>query len=308
MVLLCVSEGGKKVKKITYIFILIILFFSSFGGTYLYLSEKYHTMPVFLNQTNQTQERTSNSDNLNKSSSDDNMSLTKSVNIKKVKDRSIFNKEVFLTFDDGPSINTLKILKILDDNNVKATFFVIGSNVDAHPNLVKAEYKDGMTILNHSYTHNYSMYKSIETCIADFNRCNVSVKNAIGTDLLPYIRFPGGSDNKVSDSKTMNNIRNEFISKGMEYIDWNSDAGDADKGLVSTGTIEHNLLKQLGSTNFAVTLMHDSPAKTTTVEALPAVIYYLKKQGFVFRTFADLTPTEEKKMVRERIIDRGTNK
>ena len=295
-------------KRITCVFILIILFFSSFGATYLYLSKKHHTIPVFSDQTNETQESTSNSNNLRKSSLDNNMNLERLINIKNVKDRSIFSKEVFLTFDDGPSINTLKILKILNNNNVKATFFVIGSNVDAHPELVKAEYKDGMAILNHSYTHDYSMYKSIETCVADFNRCNVSVKNALGIDLLPYIRFPGGSDNKVSNSKIMNNIRNKFISKGMEYIDWNSDAGDADKVLVSTGIIEHNLLRQLGSTNFAVILMHDAPGKTTTVEALPAVINYLKKQGFVFRTFADLTPAEEKKMIKERIIDRGINK
>lgn len=243
----------------------------------------------------------------NKSDSKIDNSPSKVVVNKTVEDKALFNKEVFLTFDDGPSTNTSKILKILDDNKIKATFFVIGSNVDEYPDLVKAEYKAGMTILNHSYSHNYSMYKSIDACMSDFSKCDEAIRKAIGSEPLKFIRFPGGSDNTVSQAKMMNNIRNEFIAKGMEYADWNIDSGDADKVKVPKATIENNIIRQFGSTNFAVALMHDAPAKTTTVDALPAIIDYLKKNGYVFRTFSDLTPTEEKEMKTKRIVDRGGN-
>lgn len=279
-------------RKVTYIFIFIFIFFGSAGSSYFYFYEKNHSA--------------SNNIVLGKNKLD--VKIQDDTQDKIVNDRPLFSKEVFLTFDDGPSVNTLKILKILDDNNVKATFFVIGDNVDKYPELIKAEYNDGMTIINHSYTHQYSMYKSVQSAMADFNKCNVSIKNAIGLTPLPYLRFPGGSDNTVSYSKIMKDIRDEVAAKGIEYIDWNVDSGDADSFRVAAGTIDNNLLKQLSNKNFAVTLMHDAPAKTTTVEALPVIIDYLKKQGFVFRTFADLTQTEEKEMIREKIIDRGISK
>ena len=310
---------GVKMKKIIFILVLIIFIFIQVGTQYFYLS-KTPTSKTILSSNNDKVEnitltsiKNSNGDkpsNSNDSNQNiqDTRNLPNPINRNIVEDKPLFNKEVFLTFDDGPSANTPKILKILNESNIKATFFVVGKNVDANPDAVRAEYKDGMTILNHSYTHEYSMYKSIESTRSDFDKCNVSIKNAIGIEPLSFIRFPGGSDNQVSTSKMMASIRNETVATGIEYIDWNTNSGDADKPLVQVGTIEHNLLNQLGNTKFAVTLMHDASGKATTVEALPAIIDYLKKQGYVFRTFADLTPTEEKEMINRKIINRGANK
>jgi peptidoglycan/xylan/chitin deacetylase (PgdA/CDA1 family) len=226
----------------------------------------------------------------------------------KTQDRPLYSKEVFLTFDDGPSTNTLKILKILDENNVKATFFVVGENVDKHPDLVKAEYSDGMSIMNHSYSHEYSNYKSIEAFMADFDKCNTAIKNAIGVEQQRFLRFPGGSDNQVSNHQVMASIRNAVVAKGIGYVDWNTSSGDAASVTVPTKDIEIKLLNQLSTSNFSVILMHDVSSKTTTVEALQTVINYLKKEGFVFRTFNNLTPTEEKEMIKRGIINRGANK
>ena len=64
-------------------------------------------------------------------------------------------KTAYLTFDDGPSENTEAILKILKDNNVKATFFVLGTRVNAMPEMVKRAYQEGHYIANHGYSHNY---------------------------------------------------------------------------------------------------------------------------------------------------------
>lgn len=233
---------------------------------------------------------------------------SKPDNPKIIEDKPLYPKEVFLTIDDGPSANTLKILKILDDNNVKATFFVIGKNVEAHPELVKAEYNDGMSVQNHSYTHDYAMYKSVESTLDEFSKCSNSIKNAIGIDGNRFIRFPGGSDNTVSNAQTMKNIRNAVVDKGMEYIDWNVSSGDGASGVVPVDTIKNNLISQFSNRSFAVALCHDVQSKITTVEALPTVIDYLKKQGYVFRTFNDLTPTEEKEMIKQRIINRGYGK
>ncbi|MDP4177861.1 MAG: polysaccharide deacetylase family protein [Bacillota bacterium] len=221
-----------------------------------------------------------------------------------VKDGPLYPKEVFLTFDDGPSANTDKILKILKDNNVKATFFVVGQNAQNYADFLKQEYNDGMCIIAHSYTHKYSIYQSIDTYMADLDECNDVIKKITGADTLPFTRFPGGSDNKVSNSDTMSNIRKAVNARKIDYVDWNVVSGDAESALVPAETLKNNLFSQLADVNFAVILMHDAPNKTTTVDSLPALIDYLKKQGYVFRTFSELTPTEKSTMIKKRIMNR----
>ncbi len=232
-------------------------------------------------------------------------SVLKSFNNKVLNDVPLFPKEVFLTFDDGPSSNTPKLLKILDEKNVKATFFIIGKNADTYPAIVRAEFNDGMSIVNHSYSHQPSIYNSVEECVQDFNRCSTAIKNITGIEPLPFVRFPGGSDNKSSNPEIMKNIRNTFAGQGIDYVDWNISSGDAATATVPAAVIADNLMKQLSGKHFSIILMHDAPTKTTTVEALPGVIDYLKKEGFVFRTFNNLTAAEEKKMITQKIINRG---
>ncbi len=286
-----------KVKKVYYIFALMICFiFPAIISDY-YFQNKNQNKPIHM--SNKTQKEIDEKKNI---------SVAAIAKVDAVEDRPLFEKEVFLTFDDGPSINTQKILKILDRYNIKATFFVIGSNVEEYPNFIKAEDNDGMCIINHSYTHQYSMYKNIEQCIADFDKCSASIKKVTGKEPPPFIRFPGGSDNRVSNFDTMKSIRKAFVQKGIKYVDWNTSAEDAESISVPVSKIENNLFNQLYNSSFAVVLMHDAPAKTTTVDALPSVIEYLLKKGFKFRTFSDLTPTEEREMIKERIINRDVDK
>ena len=90
-------------------------------------------------------------------------------------------KRAFLTFDDGPSSVTPTILDILKQENIKATFFVLGSRVDAMPDMVKRIYDEGHYIANHGYSHQYqSIYQSPQTVLDEYNNCNNSVRNAIG--------------------------------------------------------------------------------------------------------------------------------
>ncbi|MDP4089712.1 MAG: polysaccharide deacetylase family protein [Bacillota bacterium] len=232
---------------------------------------------------------------------------TKTGTSQVVVDKPLAPKEVFLTFDDGPSVNTQKILKILNDKGVKASFFVLGRNAERYPDLIKAENEAGMAILNHSYSHDYSMYKSVDICMEDFSKSEKILNEILGTHSSNFIRFPGGSDNKVSNANTMKDIRDTFVSKGMAYVDWNISSADAAAALVPSETIKSNVINQLSHKSFGVVLMHDAGAKTTTVDALPEIVDHLIAQGFVFRTFNDLTPAEEKEMIKTRIVDRGAS-
>lgn len=225
--------------------------------------------------------------------------------VSQIADRPLYAKEVFLTFDDGPSsVNTYKILNILKENNVKATFFIIGKMAEQYPDRLRAVKTAGMSIQNHSYSHDYKMYKSIENCESDFIKANEVFKKLIDKDSTEFIRFPGGSDNTVSGSITMANIRRDILSKGIHYVDWNVSSTDASPTLVPTDRIVQIVTESCRYRSFAVVLMHDEDSKTTTVQALPQVIKYLKDRGFVFRTFDDVTPTELKEMIKERVADR----
>lgn len=235
------------------------------------------------------------SDNMVKSNKKDN----------KVNTVSLYPKEAYLTIDDGPSTaNTEKILKILKDNDVKATFFLIGRNVDANPNLVKEEYDAGMCILPHSYYHDYpKVYKSVDAYMQDLNMCIDSIKKASGAEVLPFTRFPGGSDNTVSYGN-MKAIRQAVRNKGFDYVDWNVSSADAAPYYVEAKRIENNIVSESKGKSMVVILMHDAADKKTSVEALPNFIKELKDEGFVFRTFNDITPEEKQTLIKIRVIDR----
>ncbi len=119
-------------------------------------------------------------------------------------------KRAFLTFDDGPSKNTKEILDILKENDIKATFFVLGCQVEVFPETTKRIYDEGHYIANHGYSHIYSsIYQSPEQVLVEFNQCNQIVANAI--EIPEYnshlFRFPGGSvRRKICEFKERCNI------------------------------------------------------------------------------------------------------
>ena len=200
-------------------------------------------------------------------------------------------KKAYLTFDDGPSANTAKILDILDRYNVKATFFVI------YRKGYEATYKDivkrGHTLALHSYTHQYSkIYKSTTAYFDDLNKLSDYLYDLTGVRCT-IMRFPGGGSNTVSRSYCrgiMSTLISEVQKKGYRYYDWNVDSGDADDNRVRTSTLVSNIKKRCGSQKEAIILMHDSPSKTTTVEALPDIIKYLQSKGYVLLSITEQTP------------------
>ncbi len=105
-------------------------------------------------------------------------------------------KSVALTFDDGPDEeSTPKILQILKDKNVKATFFVIGKKAEKYPELIRQIDEDGHTIANHSYSHNYLIaFFSTKRLKADLVRCNEVISGIIDKSPL-FFRPPFGVTN-----------------------------------------------------------------------------------------------------------------
>lgn len=90
-------------------------------------------------------------------------------------------KVAYLTFDDGPSSNiTPKVLDVLKEEGVKATFFVLGQNVKTHPEQLKRIYEEGHYIANHSYTHKYSkIYASVDALLEEFNDTEAEIKKVL---------------------------------------------------------------------------------------------------------------------------------
>lgn len=194
-------------------------------------------------------------------------------------------KICYLTFDDGPSENTLKILKILEQYKIKATFFVIDTPQN-NINYVKKIHEAGHVIGLHSKSHNYAqIYKSTSAYFADLKAISDTVKKLTGVE-SKIIRFPGGGSNTTSKKHCtgiMTKLAKATAEKGYSYYDWNVDSGDANGKNVSYTRIRDNVLSQAKGKKEICVLMHDSAAKTTTVDALPYIINGLIEQGFTFK-------------------------
>lgn len=197
------------------------------------------------------------------------------------------DKIVYLTFDDGPSANTQKILDILDVYGAKATFFVTGTN-QGYNHLIKAAHDRGHTIALHTYCHDYAkVYASTDAYFDDLNKVGQMVKNIIG--FVPkYVRFPGGSSNTVSRKYCpgiMSALSKELVARGYQYYDWNGDSTDASGNNVPVSKLIANATSSK-SNNINI-LFHDTAAKNTTVQALPAIIENYLARGYRFEAISD---------------------
>ena len=199
-------------------------------------------------------------------------------------------KQIFLTFDDGPSSNiTPQILDILKENDVKATFFVLGSSVDLHPELVKRAYDEGHFIANHGYTHKYSaIYETPQTVLDEYNQTNNSVQNAIGVKNYNshLFRYPGGSAGGPH-AAVKEEAKGLLQSNGITFTNWNCLTGDAE-GKNTVDDQWNYLLETAGTRTSLVILMHDAGDKQNTVELLPRIIKYYKEQGYEFKSYYDI--------------------
>ena len=199
-------------------------------------------------------------------------------------------KRAFLTFDDGPSQNTETILQILEQYQVKASFFVLGTQVEKKPELVKRIYEQGNFIGNHGYSHNYSaIYSSPQAVLDEYNHTNSLIQQALGDSNFNshLFRFPGGlAGGKYADIK--NQAKDLLEQNEIFQVNWNALTGDSEKAKPIPEELMTNLQKTTEGKNSVVILMHDSATKKVTADILPQVIEYLKSQGYEMKTFYDI--------------------
>lgn len=202
-------------------------------------------------------------------------------------------KIVFLTFDDGTSTTvTPQVLQILDKYNVKATFFLVGKNIEDGGNeakeLVKKEFNSGHAIGNHSYSHNYNIlypdrHLNLDSFKSDYDKNSELLKSILGDDFSTRVlRCPGG----YMSWKGMGELDGYLNDNNMTYIDWNALSGDAEGKKKNADELAQHAIETSKDKEIVVLLMHDTYGKEETVKSLPKIIEYFKNNGFEFKTLA----------------------
>lgn len=208
---------------------------------------------------------------------------------KKVNVKQTARKVVYLTFDDGPSVHTRHVLDILQKENIKATFFVLGQQAQKHKKLLQRMVKEGHAIGNHSYNHHYNqLYGNFENFWWQVKRTDEVIRKIIGFS-PKLVRAPGGTF--LNFDKQYFNLLQQA---GYLVYDWHVDSEDSKYRGISARKIVQAVRKGklLPET---VVLFHDGKGHGETVKALPPIIRYYKKQGYMFAVLSpDVQPVQFK--------------
>lgn len=203
-----------------------------------------------------------------------------------IADDALAEKEgntVYLTFDDGPSRNTEKLIDILEEKEIRATFFVIGENMtESGLECLKQYSQAGHVIGLHSYSHDYNkIYSSVEAFLEDYNKLFELIVKETGVTPQIY-RFPGGSCN-IYGKKIIEEIKSEMERRGFTYYDWNI-SGEDSVGTPTAHSIKKNIFNNIEKVKNPVILLHDSPINELTISIVPEIIDALLEKGYVFDT------------------------
>lgn len=198
-------------------------------------------------------------------------------------------KIAYLTFDDGPSKTvTPLILDLLKAENIRATFFVLGSRAELYPELLQREYNEGHYIANHGYSHMYSsIYASPESVLEEYNKTEDTIRKALNNNYESHLfRFPGGSSGGVYKDVKAQAI--ELLAQNdIAHVNWSALTNDA-VGRPTKESMMEQLKATVGEKKVALILMHDAGDKILTYEILPEVIQYLRDNGYEFGHIGDL--------------------
>lgn len=201
----------------------------------------------------------------------------------RVTEKDLPEKVVFLTFDDGPSRNTVRILDTLKEYNVCATFFVIGENLtEEGVKIAKRALEEGHMLGMHTETHRYeAIYHSVDSFLRDYDKLAARFVEEFGECPAIY-RFPGGSY-----SAYINPIKEELKEKlgqrGFLGYDWNV-SGEDSVGTPTAASIRSNILDVIATREQPIILLHDSPCSDLTAEVLPEILEKLIAEGYTFMT------------------------
>ncbi|MBR5495989.1 MAG: polysaccharide deacetylase, partial [Oscillospiraceae bacterium] len=196
--------------------------------------------------------------------------------------------KVYITFDDGPSKVTNKILDTLQQLDIKATFFVIANNYDYADNIYNRIVNEGHSIGIHSFSHDYcSIYKSAGDFFNDFKKIDdfIFQKTGVRTKIC---RFPGGSCNSNCKKSIMKEIVSALQQDGYVFFDWNALAKDDLSYTSSVEDIIQNIKSSSKNATSAnpkkdvIILMHDNAIRKTAPDALPLIVEYFTSLGYEF--------------------------
>jgi len=194
-------------------------------------------------------------------------------------------KLIYLTFDDGPSVLTEKILDTLKKCDVPATFFLIGNQIQGNEKTIIRMQEEGHGIGLHTYSHNYNkIYSSRKNFIAEMFKTQNIIYDLIG-ERPTIIRFPFGSSGKLTKA-----YLDELHKNNFTVYDWNIDMKDG----INCHTPVYNLYRFATNTknieNPVILLMHCDSTHKNTCAALSKVIEFYKKEGYEFKVINSSTP------------------
>ncbi|MFL0196697.1 polysaccharide deacetylase family protein [Clostridium sp. WILCCON 0269] len=196
------------------------------------------------------------------------------------------NKVIYLTFDDGPStVVTGRILDILKQENIKATFFIIGYKIEGREDLLKRMNDEGHSIGLHTYTHKCNVIYSNENSFLDeMARTENQVKSILGFD-PKIIRFPTGSKNHLNAS-----LLEKLHSSGYKIYDWNLSLSDGINYKTPVNKLFNEATKKCVNPNKIFLLAHCDATNENTCKVLPEIIKYYKDLGYEFKAITKDTP------------------
>lgn len=221
---------------------------------------------------------------------------TRTVTIQAVRQPDIVKpngKVIYLTFDDGPSKYTDKLLRILEQYNVKATFFVVNTpHIDTIVDIVNK----GHRIALHTYTHQYEkLYASESAYFDDLRKIQSLVYEKTGI-FSTMVRFPGGSSNEISKNYCkgiMTSLTKALHNMGYQYYDWNVSSGDAG-GASTSEAVFQNVTNGIKGKDVAIVLQHD--IFDYSVDAVEKIIIWGLANGYTFLPLDETSPTAHHKV------------
>ena len=188
-------------------------------------------------------------------------------------------KVVYLTFDDGPSSVTPSLLDMLLEEQVPATFFVVG-NTPHKRELIGRIHREGHVLGVHSFSHQYDyIYWNKEAYLADFSRQYNLIREVTGYSPSIY-RFPGGSVNSYNRHLYRDLIA-EMKLRGFVYYDWNVLSGDSE-GVLDPDDQLNQLISLSETKSRIIALLHDTEKNPQIASVVRNYIHYMKDMGFRF--------------------------
>lgn len=197
-------------------------------------------------------------------------------------------KVVYLTFDDGPTPGvTERIMDVLGQYNIKGTFFVVGKEIPQREAILKRMYEEGHGIGLHTYSHNYKrVYSSQDIFLEEMDKTQDVINQVLGADLkIKAIRFPGGSSGRLNQ-KFFDCIN----ERGYKIFDWNVNLEDGVNPSLAPSELVKNSKKCKSGCTTRIILAHCNSTNKNTYKALPGIIEYYQKEGYVFKAIDNETP------------------